>query len=319
MNQMTAFHEESAFAFSCCGDDLVGFLHGGDPGCAVGVLALVAGGPQYRGGVGRQMVTLGRRLSSEGIPVMRFDHRGLGDSEGTFRRFKAMEDDIATAITEFKRRVPNLRGVILWGGCDAATSALINAHKFPDVIGVIAGNPFVVTSAGSTKVVRQHYLSRIRQASFWKKLARREYNLVDYLTAALGKLRRVMSDSANKTSVKISRDDEDQSDFTVDLLTGLRNFEGKVLFLMGDRFLLSTAFDTLIDSSDEWRSAYGKSSYERRNIKGGDQVFSTSEAQTRLFDTASEWIHHTFPERFALNKSSSWHPEFKNADGKYTA
>ncbi|MEX1198521.1 MAG: hydrolase 1, exosortase A system-associated [Pseudohongiellaceae bacterium] len=296
---------EVAFAFKCHEDELIGFLHAGDQRCDIGVLTLVAGGPQYRGGVGRQLVNLGRRLSSEGIPVMRFDHRGTGDSEGSFRRFSAMCDDIAAAIREFRIRAPHVRGVILWGGCDSATSALINAHKLPEVISVIAGNPFASSPVTSRKVARKHYLSRLGHASFWKKAVRMEYNPVDYAAAALrkswGKIHKIPRDREPGRQTGTGDDN-----FINDLLTGLQNFDGKVLFLMGDRFLLSDEFDALMDSSPGWRSAYGKSTHDRIDIQGGDQVFSSTQAQDRMFDAASEWIHGAFPESVPSKDPSGW-------------
>lgn len=303
---------EIAFAFNCQGDDLIGFLHNGNQHCEIGVLTLVAGGPQYRAGVGRQLVNLGRRLSSEGIPVMRFDHRGMGDSEGTFRRFNAMQDDIAAAIDEFKRRSPHVRAVILWGGCDSATAALINAHKYPDVVAVIAGNPFVSSPATSSKVARKHYFTRLMQASFWKKVASMEYNINEYAAAAMHNLRRRNHGARiNGTGSKAS---DDSGNFLNDLLTGLRKFDGKVLFLMGDRFLLSDEFDALMASSPQWRSAYGKTTHERIDIKDGDQVFSTTAAQERMFDAASKWIHRAFPERQIRKRPSVRQKIVQSAD-----
>ncbi|KAB8057318.1 hydrolase 1, exosortase A system-associated, partial [Janthinobacterium violaceinigrum] len=44
-----------------------------------GVL-IVTGGPQYRVGSHRQFVLLARALAAQGVPVLRFDLRGMGDS-----------------------------------------------------------------------------------------------------------------------------------------------------------------------------------------------------------------------------------------------
>jgi exosortase A-associated hydrolase 1 len=294
---------EIAFAFNCQGEELVGFLHKGNEGCDVGVLTLVAGGPQYRGGVGRQLVNFGRRLASEGIPVMRFDHRGMGDSEGAFRRFKSMQNDIAAAIHQFKRRAPGVRRVILWGGCDAATSALINAHSFPDVIGVVAVNPFVSSSVTFAKAARKHYTSRLLQASFWKKVAGMEYNVGEYMAAAARKLRNKINKGRDGGSGR--QTGAVGSGFVNDLLEGIQNFDGDVLFLMGERFVLSDEFDVLIDSSPEWRAAYGKSTHERIEIEDGDQVFSTTAAQECMFDAVSEWIHRTYSGQGTWKSSSS--------------
>lgn len=314
MNHAMSYQDEVAFAFSCQGDELIGFLHKGDPDCDIGVLALVAGGPQYRGGVGRQLVNLGRRLASEGIPVMRFDYRGVGDSEGIFNDFLSIQDDIAAAIEQFKRQAPNVRGVILWGGCNAGTAALINAHKFPDVIGAIAVNPFVSSSAIASKATRMHYLSRLKQASFWKKLARLEYNPAEYLGAALRKTKGKMLKTRNSAPERKTGNSRDG--YLDQLLRGLRNFDGKVLFLMGSSSLIRAEFDSLMGASPEWRSAYRKSNYDRIDIKGGNQLFSTKASQELMFDAASEWVHRAFPERVMLKSPTDWRQNSKLVDGQ---
>jgi len=234
---------------------------------------------------------------------MRFDSRGIGDSEGTFRRFSALQDDIAAAIDEFKNRAPHVRKVILWGGCDAATTALINAYKFPDVVCVIAGNPFVSSPATANKATRKHYRSRLLQLSFWKKVIKMEYDFGKYAAAALSKLRgKEAVHSGNKPKQQTG---DGSGNFLNELLNGVLKFNGKVLFLMGDRFLTSDEFDSLTNSSKEWRTAFGKSNHERIDIKGGDQVFSSTEAQELMFDVASEWIHRNFVEDLQFKSSSN--------------
>lgn len=297
MNQPLPLRTETAFVFQCQGDDLIGVLHAGDPGCDIGVLTIVAGGPQYRGGVARQLVRLGRRLASVGVPVMRFDHRGLGDSEGEFKGFRFIHDDLLAAIAEFKSRAPAVRRIILWGGCDSASAALINAWKLPDVACVIAGNPFVSSPATASIVRRKHYLSRLGQASFWVKLLRGQYDIGGYFAAAWRKIvARLRGGADSGVSGKVGASGGN-GNFIDEILKGLQKFDGKILFLMGDRFLLSDEFDELIVSSPAWKAAYGKPGYERIDIKGGDQVFSGYESQERLFDVATRWIQREFQEK----------------------
>ncbi|MDQ2695687.1 MAG: hydrolase 1, exosortase A system-associated, partial [Pseudomonadota bacterium] len=111
---------ETAFVFACRGDELPGILHHGAAGAARGLL-LVVGGPQYRVGSHRQFVLLARDLAAAGIPVLRFDYRGMGDAGGDFAGFEGVDDDIAAALDAFFARCPGLREVVLWGLCDAAS------------------------------------------------------------------------------------------------------------------------------------------------------------------------------------------------------
>ncbi len=73
--------EERALSFSCHDSWLYGILSLPEKVISRGVL-IVVGGPQYRVGSHRQFMLLARYLAAHGVPVMRFDCRGKGDSEG---------------------------------------------------------------------------------------------------------------------------------------------------------------------------------------------------------------------------------------------
>ena len=124
--------EERALAFDCGGERLYGILSlpGHAASGARGVLVVV-GGPQYRAGSHRQFTLLARDLAQDGVPVLRFDYRGMGDSEGTIRPFDDVEDDLRAAIDAFMAASPGLREVVLWGLCELA----IIACDLAEVIG----------------------------------------------------------------------------------------------------------------------------------------------------------------------------------------
>ena len=142
---------ERALFFDCAGDTLLGILHPaqGVP-CGIGLL-LVVGGPQYRVGSHRQFVLLARALAAVGIPVFRFDYRGMGDSTGQPRHFEAIAPDIGAALDTFLAESPDLRGVVLWGLCDAATANAFYARSDHRVLGQIALNPWVRPAEGGPR------------------------------------------------------------------------------------------------------------------------------------------------------------------------
>ena len=93
-------YHEQAIRFECADDSLFGILSIPDQPISRGVL-IVVGGPQYRVGSHRQFTLLARHLATAGIPVMRYDYRGMGDSEGEIRTFENLHDDLHTAIDQF--------------------------------------------------------------------------------------------------------------------------------------------------------------------------------------------------------------------------
>jgi len=150
-----------------CEATMIGVLHAGADEAERGVV-IVVGGPQIRAGSHRQFVLLARRWAAAGVPVLRFDCRGKGDSGGEFIDFEHLDDDIAAAVDALVARRPAVREVILWGLCDGASAILMYAHRDPRVAGVAIVNPWVRTEDGIARAYLKHYYARkLVQAAFW--------------------------------------------------------------------------------------------------------------------------------------------------------
>lgn len=166
---------ETAFTFPCGEADLVGVLHVPE-GRPRGGVVIVVGGPQYRAGAHRQYVLLARRLAQEGVAVLRFDLRGMGDSGGEFRGFEDCGDDIGAAVAALLAHVPDVPSVTLWGLCDGATAIAFHlAEGAADarVTGAVLLNPWARTERTEAAARAQHYYARrLVSREFWRKLLR---------------------------------------------------------------------------------------------------------------------------------------------------
>ena len=165
-------YTEQTVSFACEQDTLAGILAVPEIAASTGVIVIV-GGPQYRAGSHRQFVLLSRTLAAAGYAVLRFDHRGMGDSSGTPRDFTGVSVDIAAAITTLQSRLPSVQRVALWGLCDGASAALLYCHaqQDPRVHGLCLLNPWVRSEASLARAhVKHYYADRLRQKEFWAKL-----------------------------------------------------------------------------------------------------------------------------------------------------
>jgi exosortase A-associated hydrolase 1 len=282
---------EIPLVFDCQGEDLIGIVHRPQAPSEVGVLAVVAGGPQYRAGVGRGMVSLARMLAGHGVPVMRFDYRGLGDSSGEFLGFNHIAEDLEAAVNAFRQEVPELKRVVLWGGCDAASAAMIHGCKVAGVESLILGNPWVSTDEIRSAVLRKHYVRRLGDVHFWRKLIRFEYNLVDYALAGLRKVTaRITRFLSPRTSSDVAGELEGGGRATDSMLAGLRQFKGPVLFLMSGRSLVTNEFDELISGDPAWQSVYNGPAIKRIDLPNADQTFSDGDSRERVNQAILDWV-----------------------------
>ena len=165
---------ELPIGFECAGARLQGVLCRPERAAQTGVV-IVVGGPQYRAGSHRQFVSLARSLAAAGHAVLRFDVRGMGDSEGTPLGFEQIAPDIAAALDALQRELPSVRRAVLWGLCDGASAALLYLHENTDlrVAGLALANPWVRTHVSLARThVKHYYLQRLREPAFWSKLLR---------------------------------------------------------------------------------------------------------------------------------------------------
>jgi uncharacterized protein len=285
---------EVPITFDCEGSELLGVVHIPSEVRARGVILVVAGGPQYRSGVGRLHVQLARGLMSRGIPVLRFDHRGIGDSEGNFCDFEDMRADLRAAVSAFCSAVPDMREVVLWGGCSAASALMINAWAYPEVTGIIVSNPWVYTpETGDAAVIRHHFSKRMRDKDFWLKVLRLQYNPLPAMALlarnALSRLRPQSRDHAGGNDFDAL--DDPAQPFIPRMRQGLSRFRGDLLMVMSGRSILSKEFDDLVAADAHWQVALRAPRHLRRHeLPEGDQTLSSIASRQELVQVLSAWL-----------------------------
>lgn len=259
---------EQAFTFTCQGDRLVGIIHEprGEP-AAYGLLILV-GGPQYRIGAHRQYVHLARAAAAAGIAAMRFDWRGVGDSEGQYPGFEHLQPDMDAAVAEFRRRMPGLRGVVLWGLCEGASAILLGGTDNPFVAGAALANPWVRTETGAAQTYLKHYYGRrFRNPENWKRILRGEINLARSAASILGLIKRARSRGTPAA--------HDGRPYPCRMADGLRRYGGATLLLMSARDLVAREFDDAAGSAPEWQGLLSRPTVTRVDIPETDHTFSS--------------------------------------------
>jgi exosortase A-associated hydrolase 1 len=282
---------ERVLTFDCQSSQLIGILH--EPAATrptdVGVLVIV-GGPQYRVGSHRQFVLLARAVARAGYPVLRFDYRGMGDSDGGPGKFDAIEADVRSAVDAFLAARPELTGVVLWALCDGASAALMYCNRDRRVQALALANPWVYTQTAEAKsYIRHYYFGRLLQRSFWTKLLRLKVSLRASLSDFLQKL----------LAFRGAARSEAGEGFIQRMLAGLRAFEGPVLFMLSERDLTARQFQDLIEGDDAWRQATNRTSVSVRALPGADHTFSSRDALDAATRTCIAWLGEALGDRRA--------------------
>lgn len=281
---------EIPFVFDCQGEQLVGILHQPDREASLGVL-IVVGGPQYRVGSHRQFLLLARYLSSERFPVLRFDYRAMGDSDGNDMDFENIENDIATAIDQFYEKMPNLQGVVIWGLCDAASAALFYSHKDSRVKGLVLLNPWVRTESGEAKAyIKHYYLARLLSGDFWMKIFSGQWNIWASLQSFVGLLKksRTANTSDDNSGIDVLEKD---SPLPERMAAGLSRFKGNVLIVLsGKNDYVACEFRDMVEESDDWQKLLAQGSVQAKTLAEANHTFSSEEWRGQVEAWTKNWL-----------------------------
>lgn len=276
---MSAYTEQGS-VFECGQDRLLGITTLPEEPADIGVLILV-GGPQYRVGSHRQFTLLARSLGEEGIASFRFDFSGMGDSEGDRSDFDRTEDNIFAAIDAFLESANGVSRVVLWGLCDAASSAMIFAHRHPKVAGMILLNPWVHGGEYAPDFKLEHfYRPLLSGGNTWRNLVSGRDRIIPTLKE-LGRDTLALVDKRASSSYQ---------PFVQQMLEGLQQFEHAVLIVLSEADLTASEFTSLVASDAQWQKATGEPQVETRTVSAADHTFSRASWKEEVARMTAEWV-----------------------------
>jgi len=269
-----------ALAFDCAGACLYGVASVPPAPAARGVV-IVVGGPQYRAGSHRQFTLLARALAEQGIAALRFDVRGMGDSEGVARPFEDIGADLDAAITAFMQQVPALREVVLWGLCDGASAAALYAARDARITGLALLNPWVRTEAGAaTATIKHYYRARLFDRTFWQKLASGKFDAGAAVRSAVQLAKTALAPAPAASTAALP----DQ------VYLGLAGFNGKLLVMLSGADLTAQEFQDASAATDNWRALMAQPRVTRHVLDGADHTCSRRDWHDQIAAWTAAWL-----------------------------
>jgi exosortase A-associated hydrolase 1 len=276
-------YTEHPLPFAVAGETLLGIAALPEAPGECGVL-IVVGGPQYRAGSHRQFLLLSRRLAGEGIPVFRFDYRGMGDSEGAERSFEEVSEDIGAAADALLRQCPRLRRLVLWGLCDAASAILmyLSATRDDRIAGVALLNPWVRSEEGLARTRLKHYYGqRLMRREFWKKL----------LTGKLDAARSLRGLLENLGKARQQPDCRHPApSFRERMAEGLRSFRGEALLILSGQDYTAREFIEHASAHPAWAGLLAAENLHRVDLADADHTFSTATWRASVEEETLRWM-----------------------------
>ena len=130
------------------------------------LIVIVNAGVVHRVGPNRLNVDIARKLASRGYTVLRFDLRGLGDSEpltGGSSLTDAAVADVRSAF-DFLEATQGAQSFICCGLCSGANYSLLTSFADPRVVGLLLVDPTVARTRRG-KII--HYAHRLLNLATW--------------------------------------------------------------------------------------------------------------------------------------------------------
>jgi exosortase A-associated hydrolase 1 len=225
---------------------------------------------------------------------MRFDHRGIGDSDEPYLGFEALDHDIAAAVDAFMAQCPSLREVVLWGLCDAASAIFFYAHQDPRIAGMVVLNPWMRTPQSEARTyLRHYYVQRLVDRSFWRSLLSGRFRPYRSALSLLGLIAQRLGMTAHSASTGVNSRSHEAAPLPERMAHGLAKFKGPVLLIMSGQDLTAREFEDTARSSEFWRRLLTEPRVTRRDLQAADHTFSSRTWHDKVVAWTSEWVRNS--------------------------
>lgn len=270
--------------------ELCGILHIPRDASPRGVVVIV-GGSQYRVGSHRQFVLLARALARSGIPVLRFDYQGMGDSSGEYLGFEHINGDLQAVIDRFFQELPQLREVVLWGLCDAASAACFYGPNDGRVCGLVLLNPWVRTETGAAKAyLRYYYARRLMSLDLWAKIRHGDLEFGQAWRSFIRMIATVLCRPTCSPGTGTSSDLSMVDPLPQRMAVALSQYRGKVLLILSGMDLTAREFKDTVSASRRWRRILQRLGATWRDFPEADHTFSRRKWREQVETWTLDWL-----------------------------
>lgn len=283
------------------------------PPARLGVI-LLSPGVKMRVGPGRLYRRLANVFVGLGLPVLRFDFWGLGDSEGelteTFLKdvYNHIEvgrfvDDTLDAV-DWMQRHGGVDRVVVSGLCGGAITGLLAGSKDPRIAGLLAlgmtpvlaskaADPLTYMTRGQLRGLRRGYLKKLTAPTSWLRMMtlRSDFRLMwRSLTEPLRRNQAGRQESAQSES------NDNASPLFPQAFFAMASSHRPILLIFGGTDRLRWEFDEKFVSRHRERLASLKSIYDVHVIDRANHVLSFREWQLEMLEVSVQWLVKHFPQ-----------------------